>query len=143
MQQAISQAELAFQSGEIPIGAVLVNSKTSEIAALSHNKTIKENFTSHAELNLINEFSRETGISRFDDYDLYVTLEPCTMCAAAISLARIRRLYFGLTDKKFGAVVSNINFFESTACQHKTEYYHGFYEEKIKELMQSFFKQRR
>ena len=139
IEAALTQAELALKKGEIPIGAVLVDSKTNKIVAKSHNKTETENFTSHAELNVIQEFTKKHKIARLDDYDLYVTLEPCTMCTAAISLSRIRRLYFCTESPKFGAIISNQNYFTQPQCHHKPEYYHGFQEERSQKLLKEFF----
>jgi tRNA(Arg) A34 adenosine deaminase TadA len=142
--EALKQASIALDKDEIPVGAVLVDPKTKKIIAKSYNKTRTDNDPlSHAEVNVIRKACKELKTSRLDGYDLYSTLEPCAMCAAAISLARIRNLYFASDDKKFGAVVSNINYFQTKACHHRPKWYNGFEEEKSQTLLKDFFKARR
>ena len=144
MSEAIKQAEKAVIAGEIPVGAILVDPKKNEIIAKAHNNTkISSNPLGHAEINVIMTASKKLKLSRLDGYDLYCTLEPCAMCAAAISTARIRRLYFALEEPKFGAIVNNFQFFTTKACHHKVEYYYGFEEKKIEMLLRNFFQEKR
>ena len=140
MQMAFSEAQKAAQEDEIPIAALIIDPKTNKIISKAHNQ---RNSLAHAEILAINLACQELSLNRLDGYDIFVTVEPCTMCAAAISLARIKNLYFGSPEKKFGSIISNVNYFESPACHHKVNYYHGFMEEEIKNLMQDFFKKKR
>ena len=144
MQAAFVQAELASKNNEVPVGAVLVDSRNNKIIAQAHNQVKKHlNPTAHAEILLLDKAAKILKTSHFDFYDIYVTLEPCAMCAGALSLARIRRLYFAAPEHKFGAIISNINYFESSACQHKIEYYYGFAEQRSKKLLKDFFVKKR
>ncbi len=142
MQIAIDEARKAFDAGEVPIGAVIV--KDGEILAKSHNLN-RSDFdpTSHAEIVAIRQACQILQNHRLDDCDLYVTLEPCAMCAAAISQTRIRNLYFALSDGKFGAVENGISFFNSDSCFHRPEVYSGICESESRELLQRFFEERR
>ena len=143
MQEAFSQALKAYKNNEVPVGAIIVNPTSNQIIASNHNRTYSNNHLCHAEMLVMEEAAKKLNSKRLDGLDLYVTLEPCAMCSAAISHMKIRRLYFGLTDEKFGAVVSNLNFFESKACHHKSEYYYGFLEEDISLLLKEFFRLKR
>ncbi len=142
INEALKQAKTAFEKNEVPVGAVIV--EDGEIIALAHNQnlTLKDP-TAHAEILALRIAAEKKQTSRLDNCDLYVTLEPCTMCAAAISLARIRRVYYCISDKKFGAIENGVRFFNNKSCHHKPETYSGFSETKAKELMISFFKNRR
>jgi len=141
---SIKEAKNALKLGEIPIGAAIIDPKTNEIITSNHNRTKLDNDPlAHAEILVIREACRKLGISRLDGYDLYSSLEPCAMCAAAISNARIKRLYFATTDDKYGGVVSNVNYFETKACHHKVEYYYGFQEEIVQDLLKEFFATKR
>jgi tRNA(adenine34) deaminase len=143
MDLALSEAEAARDRGEVPIGAAIV-SATGEILASAGNRTLElHDPTAHAELLAIREACARIGSERLVDCDLYVTLEPCAMCAAAISFARIRRLYFGATDPKGGAVEHGPRFFAQTICHHVPEVYGGIGEAKAAELLKSFFAARR
>lgn len=140
IELALSQAKIAFTKGEVPIGAVIAHSKTKEIIAASYNKVkISNNPIAHAEMNVIYEACQKLQISRLDDYDIYSTLEPCVMCAAAIAKARINRLYFAASDSKYGGVVSNLKYFSTNACHHKVEYYYGIKEAEAQKLLRDFF----
>lgn len=142
MAQAFAEAEAAAARGEVPIGAVIV--RGTEIVARAGNRTRELNdATAHAEILAIREASEQLGQERLTGLDLYVTLEPCTMCAAAISFARLRRLYFGAADDKGGAVVSGVRFYTSPTCHHAPDVYAGIGETRASEMLKGFFKDRR
>ena len=138
MQFAYEQAALAASEDEIPVGAVIV--ENGKIIASNHNQN-RTNIdpTAHAEIMVLREASLKKNSHRLDDCDLYVTLEPCAMCAAAISLARIRNVYYACDDKKFGAVENGIRFFKSASCLHEPQVYSGISESESKEILQAFF----
>ncbi|WP_375567825.1 nucleoside deaminase [Oceaniradius stylonematis] len=142
MQAALAEARAAAERGEVPVGAVIV--KDGEIIARAGNRPRETNDPSaHAEMLAIRGACSALGQERLTGCDLYVTLEPCTMCAAAISYARIRRLYFGATDPKGGAVISGVRFFEQATCHHAPETYPGIGEREAAELLKRFFAERR
>jgi len=142
MQSALSLARQAEAVGEVPIGAVIV--KDGNIIASTHNLTeTKNDPTAHAELVAIRAACELLKTPRLTDCDLYVTLEPCAMCAAAISFARIRRLYFGAPDPKGGGVSHGARFFSQATCHHKPEIYSGIAEQECGELLTAFFRARR
>ena len=142
MQEALKQAKIAFEKDEVPVGAVIV--ENGKIIATSHNQNlILKDPTAHAEILVMREAAKIKDSARLDGCDLYVTLEPCAMCASAIALARIRRIYYAVSDVKFGAVENGARIFSSTSCHHKPEIYSGISEEESKELMQSFFRNKR
>ncbi|MCO5158993.1 MAG: nucleoside deaminase [Aquamicrobium sp.] len=142
MEAAFAEAEAAARRGEVPIGAIVVAG--GEILARAGNRTRELNDpTAHAEVLAIREACRLTGSERLPDADLYVTLEPCPMCAAAISFARIRRLYFGAVDEKGGAVVSGVRLYAQPTCHHAPETYAGLSERRAAALLKSFFRDRR
>lgn len=142
MHSALEHAHLAAAEGEVPIGAVVVHEGV--IIASSHNLTETHNDpTAHAELLVIRSACEILKTPRLVGYDLYVTLEPCAMCAAAISFARIRRLYFGAYDAKGGAVENGARFFSQATCHHTPEIYGGIQESECGQLLKDFFKQRR
>ena len=142
MDVAFEEAELAAREGEVPVGAVVVQG--SEIVARAHNRPLAERDpTAHAELLALRAAARALGDEKLAGCDLYVTLEPCTMCAAAASLARIRRLYYAAADPKGGAVESGVRFFASPACHHRPDVYGGIQEARAAELLRGFFKERR
>ena len=142
MDLALKVAEKAGKSGEVPIGCVIVRDR--EVVAAVGNRTITDRDpTAHAEVLAIREASAKLGSERLTDCDLYVTLEPCTMCAGAISFARIRRLYYGTTDPKGGAVDSGVRFFASPTCHHAPEVYSGVGETASATLLREFFRERR
>jgi tRNA(adenine34) deaminase len=143
MALALAEAEKAARAGETPVGAVVL-SPAGEVLSVAHNLVIAERDpTAHAELLALRAAARKLGNERLTGCDLYVTLEPCTMCAAAISLARIRRLYFGALDPKGGAVESGVRFYDSPACHHAPEVYGGIGETRAAALLRAFFRQRR
>jgi tRNA(Arg) A34 adenosine deaminase TadA len=142
MALALAEAEQAAARGEVPVGAVITLSE--EIVAQAGNQTRALNDpTAHAEMLVIRQAAAALSAERLGEADLYVTLEPCTMCAAAISFARIRRLYFGAVDEKGGATVSGVRFFSSPTCHHAPEIYSGLSETRSAELLRSFFRNRR
>jgi tRNA(adenine34) deaminase len=144
MLEAIKCAEEASSIGEVPVGAIIYNPKTSQIISKSFNKTNKNmDPTAHAEINVIRDACKKLERSRLIDCDLYVTLEPCIMCAAAISQARIRRLYFGADDLKYGSINGNINYFQKENTNHLPEIYDNICSDSCNRLLINFFKERR
>ncbi|ABD05880.1 tRNA-adenosine deaminase [Rhodopseudomonas palustris HaA2] len=142
MDLALAAAQTAGQAGEVPIGCVIV--RAGAVIASAGNRTLTDRDpTAHAELLAIREAARKLGSERLVDCDLYVTLEPCTMCAGAISFARIRRLYFGAFDPKGGAVESGVRFFGQPTCHHAPEIYSGVGEREAAALLREFFRARR
>lgn len=142
MGEALAEAEAAGRRGEVPIGAVLAIG--GDIVARAGNRTRElSDATAHAEMLVIREASQKLSAERLGQADLYVTLEPCTMCAGAISFARIRRLYFGATDEKGGGVVSGVRFFAAPTCHHVPEIYSGLAEVQASNLLRTFFSKRR
>jgi tRNA(adenine34) deaminase len=143
MQLALQEAQASLARGEVPVGAVLTTAK-GELLAKAGNRTIElKDPTAHAELLAIREGANKLASERLVDCDLYVTLEPCAMCAAAISLARLRRLYFGATDLKMGAVENGPRLFQQPACHHRPEVYGGIGEIAAAAMLKSFFAERR
>ena len=142
MDLALEEAESAARRGEVPVGAVLV--REGEVLARDGNRTLELNDpTAHAEIQVIRAACAVQGSQRLPDCDLYVTLEPCPMCAAAISFARIRRLYFAAGDTKGGAVENGTRFFSQPTCHHAPDVYSGIGETRAAELLKSFFQSRR
>lgn len=142
MDAALEEARLAGERGEVPVGAVIV--RDGEIIAQAGNRILGgRDPTAHAEILAIRAAARVTGSERLTGCDLYVTLEPCTMCAGAISLARIRRLYYGAEDVKGGGVDHGVRFFASSTCHHAPEVYSGIGAERAGALLRDFFKARR
>lgn len=142
MEAAFAEAEAARDRGEVPIGAVVVRDGT--VLAKAGNRTRELNDpTAHAEILAIREACRLMAGERLPDADLYVTLEPCPMCAAAISFARIRRLYFGAADEKGGAVVSGGRYFAQPTCHHAPDVYAGIGEQRSSGILKDFFRDRR
>lgn len=142
MARALAEAESAARRGEVPIGAVLV--RDGEIIAADGNRPRELNDpTAHAEMLVIRAGAARLGSERLIGCDLWVTLEPCPMCAAAISFARIRRLYYGADDPKGGAVVNGARLYSLPTCHHAPEVYGGFGETASAELLREFFRERR
>lgn len=142
MDLALKAAEKAGKSGEVPIGCVIV--RNNAVIASAANATLtNRDPTAHAEMLAIREAARKIGSERLVGCDLYVTLEPCAMCAAAISFARVRRLYYGAADLKGGAVDSGVRFFASPTCHHVPEVYSAVGEREAAELLREFFRARR
>ena len=142
MELALEEARAAGARGEVPVGCVIV--RDGAAIARAGNRTIADKDpTAHAELLAIRQAAAALGSERLSDCDLYVTLEPCTMCAAAMSFARIRRLYFGASDPKGGAVENGVRFFAQATCHHRPEVYGGITEGECAELLKDFFQARR
>ena len=142
MDLALEEARAAAGRGEVPVGAVLV--RGGEILAADGNRTLElSDPTAHAEILVMRRAAASLGSQRLPDCDLYVTLEPCPMCAAAISFARIRRLYFGASDPKGGAVENGVRFYSQATCHHAPEVYSGLAERDAADLLRGFFKDRR
>lgn len=144
MQAAMEEANKAGLRGEVPIGAVLVSVATGQIVARAGNATLElTDPTAHAEIRVIREQCARNGAQRIPEYDLFVTLEPCAMCAAAIAFARIRRLVFAAGDPKGGGVLHGGKFFEQPTCHHKIIVEHGLMAEEAGQILKDFFAARR
>ena len=144
MQKALLLAQKAAESDEVPVGALIVNPQTGEIVAEAYNQSAYSgDATAHAEILAIQRACQKLNTSRLWNMDLYVTLEPCTMCAAAISFARINHLYFGAIDDKGGAVVSGVKFYDSPTCHHRPQYTGGICAKACGRLLKDFFTAKR
>lgn len=143
MQLALAEAEAAGARGEVPIGAVVVGPDGTVLAAAGNETRASKDPTAHAEILVIRRAGQKLGSERLTDCDLYVTLEPCAMCAAAISFARIRRLYFAADDPKGGGVLYGARFFNQPTCHHRPDVYDGIEEEAARALLKTFFAERR
>jgi tRNA(adenine34) deaminase len=139
---ALSEAKLAAEAGEVPVGCVVV--RDGEVISQAGNRTLRDRDpTAHAEVLALRAAAKKVESERLIGCDLYVTLEPCTMCAAAISFSRIRRLYFGASDPKGGAVESGVRFFNAPTCHHKPEVYSGIGEAEASGILKEFFAAKR
>ena len=143
MERALSEARLAAERGEVPIGAVIVGPDGTLLAAAGNRTEADRDPTAHAELLAIRAAAAKLGAPRLVECDLYVTLEPCPMCAQAISFARLRRLYYGASDPKGGGVEHGPRIFSQPTCHHRPEIYGGIGESEAAALLQAFFKARR
>jgi len=142
MQLALDEARAAQARGEVPVGCVVVCGP--EVVARAGNRTRSDKDpTGHAEMIAIRAAAAALGTERLTECDLYVTLEPCALCAGAISFARLRRIYYGAGDPKGGAVDNGVRFFESPACHHRPEVYGGIGESECAALLTAFFQARR
>jgi tRNA(adenine34) deaminase len=142
MDIAFAEARAAAAADEVPVGCAIV--RGGEVLARAGNRTLRDRDpTAHAELLAIRAAAAALGSERLTDCDLYVTLEPCAMCAAAISFARIRRLYFGAADPKGGAVEHGVKFFSAATCHHRPEVYGGIGAQEAAGLLRAFFAARR
>jgi tRNA(adenine34) deaminase len=142
MDMALEEASAAGGAGEVPVGCVVVHA--GAVIARAGNRTLTDSDpTAHAEMVAIRQAAARLGSERLADCDLYVTLEPCAMCAGAVAFARIRRLYYGAADPKGGAVASGVQFFSSPTCHHRPEVYGGLAEAEASALLKTFFRQRR
>ena len=143
MERALAEARAAAERGEVPIGAVIVG-PSGEVLAVAGNRTEElKDPTAHAEMLAIRAAAVRLGAPRLVGCDLHVTLEPCPMCAQAISFARIRRLYWGAADPKGGGVEHGPRIFDQPTCHHKPELYPGIAEAEAGDLLRAFFRERR
>ncbi len=143
MALALAEARAAAARGEVPVGAVVVDADGTVLARAGNRTEADNDPSAHAEILALRAAAAAKGAPRLPECDLYVTLEPCTMCAAAISFARIRRLYFGAGDPKMGAVEHGPRFFGQPTCHHAPEVYGGIAESDAAALMRDFFRTRR
>lgn len=144
MREALKEAMLAGERGEVPVGAVIIDADSGEIVARAGNRSIEMSDPSaHAEMLAIRQLCSTLGQQRIPNYDLYVTLEPCTMCAGAITFGRLRRIVYGADDLKGGAVNSGVRFFEQPTCHHKIEVTSGVLAKECGQVLKDFFKARR
>jgi len=142
MDMALAEARAAGAAGEVPVGCVVVHD--GAVIAGAGNRTLADaDPTAHAELVAIRAAAARLGSERLADCDLYVTLEPCVMCAGAVSFARIRRLYYGAADPKGGAVDNGVRFFTTPTCHHRPQVYGGLAEAEASALLKEFFRERR
>ncbi|MCL2860660.1 MAG: tRNA adenosine(34) deaminase TadA [Oscillospiraceae bacterium] len=142
MKEALKEAQKALTKAEVPVGAIIV--KEGKIIARAHNiKEQKQDGTMHAEIIAIKKASKKLNNWRLTDCEMYITLEPCTMCAGAIISSRIKKVYFGTNDPKAGAVGSVLNLFEDYTFNHKVEYEKNILEEECRNILQDFFKKLR
>ena len=144
MQMAMEEAYAAEKRDEVPIGAVIIDPRNNKLIARSGNRTIElSDPTAHAEILVLREACRKIGKQRIPEFDLYVTLEPCTQCVGAIAFARIRKLLFAASDEKGGAVTNGVRFFDQPTCHHKIEIQHGLMAEESSALLKNYFKNKR
>ena len=144
MDLAIAEAEAARDRGEVPVGAVVVDGRTGAVLARAGNAVeAQHDPTAHAEMLAIRAAAAQRGAARLVDCDIYVTLEPCAMCAQAISFARLRRLYFGAADPKGGGVEHGARIFQQPTCHHRPEVIGGIQESRAAPLLREFFEARR
>lgn len=143
MALALEAAKAAGEAGEVPVGAVIVSADGDVLACVRNQMRAMNDPTGHAEILAIREACNSRRNERLPDCDLYVTLEPCTMCAAAISFARIRRLYFAASDPKGGAVENGVRFFNQPTCHHAPDVYSGIDETRAAAMLRTFFADRR
>jgi tRNA(adenine34) deaminase len=142
MDMALEEARAAGARGEVPVGCVIV--RDGAVVARAGNRTLADRDpTAHAEIIAIRRAATSLGSERLDGCDLYVTLEPCAMCAGAVAFARVRRLYYGAADPKGGAVDNGVKFFASPTCHHRPEVYGGLAEAEASALLKEFFRERR
>lgn len=143
MDLALTEARAAAERGEVPVGAVLVDASGAVLAQAGNRMREMSDPTAHAEMSVIRAGAAVLGSERLTGCDLYVTLEPCPMCAAAISAARIGRLYYGAADPKSGGVAHGARVFSHPQCHHVPEVYDGIGEGEARQLLQNFFRERR
>ena len=142
MALALKEAQAAALRGEVPVGAVIASGDTVVASAGNRTRELADP-TAHAEMLAIRAACQKLSSERLTGHDLYVTLEPCAMCAGAISFARLRRLYFGAADEKGGAVINGVRFFASPTCHHTPDIYPGMAEADAALLLKEFFRERR
>lgn len=142
MKIALEEAKKAYNKDEIPVGAVII--KNGEVVAKAYNlKETKQDTTNHAEILAIKKASKKLGTWRLTDCEMYVTLEPCSMCAGALIQSRIKKVYIGAMDYKTGACGSNLNLLEDYPCNHKVEVQTGVMQEECEQIIKNFFKELR
>jgi len=142
MDMALDEARAAGRRGEVPVGCVVV--RDGKVIASAGNRVVAEHDpTAHAELVALRAAATALHSERLEDCDLYVTLEPCAMCAGAIAFARVRRLYYGAADPKGGAVDNGVKFFAAPTCHHRPDVYGGLAEAQASALLKEFFQERR
>ena len=142
MTAALKEAEKAYFLDEVPVGAVILHN--NKIITATHNLVItNQNPSAHAEILAIEKACSILGSNYLNECDIYITLEPCAMCAQALALSKIRAIYFGVYDEKFGAVRSNLNIFKDIRANWEPEIYSGIMEEECKSLLRKFFKEKR
>lgn len=140
MARALENALFAQANGDVPVGAVIVNRETDELIASGYNKVeAQSNPLRHAELIAIESACKKLKTKNLSEYDMYVTLEPCAMCASAISHAKIGRLFYGASDTKGGAIENGVRFFTQETCMHRPEVYNGILAEESSEMLKLFF----
>lgn len=143
MEIALDEARLAAERGEVPVGAVIVDGSGAIVARAGNETRLRNDPTAHAEVLAIRQAAEALGAERLSGCDLYVTLEPCAMCAGAISFARLRRLYYGADDPKGGGVAHGGRFFAQPTCHHRPEVYAGIGEVAAADLLRAFFAAKR
>ena len=144
MRVALEEAKLAFDRDEVPIGAVLVHKNSGEVVAKSGNRTIEfSDPTAHAEILCVRQLCKELEVQRIPDYDLYVTLEPCPMCASSLSFSRINRVIFGARDPKSGGLNDNLNLYNQSQLHHKPKITTGILDAECGQILKAFFKKKR
>ncbi|MCK0172008.1 nucleoside deaminase [Aliiroseovarius sp. S1123] len=143
MEAAMAEARAAADRGEVPVGAVLVAPDGSVVAQAGNRTRELNDPTAHAEILVIREGCAQAGSERLPGYDLYVTLEPCPMCATALSAARIRRIYYGAADPKSGGVAHGPRIFTHPQCHHVPEVYDGIGADEAEAILKEFFAARR
>lgn len=144
MRAALEEAQKAAERDEVPIGAVLVHRESGDITARNGNRTRELNDpTAHAEILVIREMCQIEGAQRIPGYDLYVTLEPCTLCAAAISFARIGKVTYGASDSKGGGIDHGAKFYAQPTCHHRPDVQSGVLERECGQILKNFFKSKR
>ena len=144
MQLAYDEAKKAAAADEVPIGAVVVDMKEGEVVSVAHNLSEHSgNASDHAEMIALRQACEKLGTNRLRGMELYVTLEPCTMCAAAISFMRIEKLYIGAEDKKGGGVLNGVKFYDAPTCHHRPQVISGIMSEECSQLLKDFFAKKR
>ena len=143
MKPALAEARAAFTRGEVPVGAVVTDAEGRVVAADGNRIERLADPTAHAEMLVLRTAAKNAGTPRLVDHDLWVTLEPCPMCAQAIAFARIRRLYYGASDPKGGGVEHGPRIFSQPTCHHRPEVISGVAETEAAELLRAFFRERR
>lgn len=144
MNLALEEAKSAYQKDEVPIGAIIVDPISGEIISRAHNLSEHvADATAHAEIIAIQNACKKLDCNRLRDFDMYVTLEPCTMCAAAISFARIKNLFIGAPDPKGGGVINGVKFYDQPTCHHRPNIHVGIMQEECSQILKDFFKAKR